>query len=1379
MNLGIWIALAGAILLHGTTLRAAAPRDESPQDAAPQKAAPQDESPQDAAGVEFFEKKIRPLLVERCFECHGGDHHKGGLSLVSRKRALAGGDSGEAITPGEPKESLLIEAISYDPDGYQMPPKGKLPQGEIALLTRWVQMGAPWPDSDDMPATSPGAESEHGSREDHWAYQPPAQSMSLPPVNDEAWIRTPVDRFILANLEKAGLRPAREAPRTVWLRRVSFDLTGLPPTPQQIEDFLTDTRPDAYERVVERLLASPQYGERWGRHWLDLVRYAETLGHEFDYDLYHAWRYRDYVVRAFNADLPYDQFVVEHLAGDLLSEPRRHPEAGFNESILGTGFFYLCEGSHSPVDVRQQQADRIDNQIDVFGKAFLGQTLACARCHDHKFDPILASDYYALAGYLKSSRYQQAFCDPPQRIQQRVEQLRALRKALATQLRRELDTPWNGQCAQAAAYLKASHEVLFGTPPESGDGASPSDRESIPPVEVVFEDFEGDTYQGWEVSGTAFGAGPQRLPLPSYQGDVGALGKGLVNSHNVRAMKTNDGPAQGDADTAGVRGGDDHLGRMVSRPFKVSHRYIHFLVGGGAHQNKTCVNLRIGDEVVLSATGRNNNRMLPHRFDVGPWAGKEARLEIVDQHRGGWGNIGVDHIVFSDRAVVFDGDAPSSPRRSVENVAAEMHLDARLLARWVEAVRVPELSGVEHPLVAWKTLADGTAGESAEAFSAARQRLAQAIQQRNSAVASAAATSVLFEDFSTGSYDDPLDGWFVTGDAFGPGPTTGGELRLGSDSNVPLEGLLPANLAYSGAVSRAAEGVLRSQSFTIEHDYIHFRAAGRGSRLNLVVDGLTLIRDPIYGGLTKSLDDDKLAWHTMKVGMWKGHRAHLELIDSPLPNPTHTLPAEVLEQRTTDGYLAVDVIRFSNDSAAGPQAPSRLAQGLVQADGPDDLDRLAGAYQRAITAAVQSWLKSDPDTNPDAGANSQADANILTDADPLANNDQITLLNWLLQHDLLPVEVLQQVGEGDTNSDPLPSRRWRALWDEIQQVERSIPAPMRALAVCDGTGEDERVFIRGNYRVLGDAASRGLPEAICDADQPRPAHGSGRLELAQRMIAPDNPLLARVMVNRIWQHHFGRGIVASPDNFGLMGRRPTHPELMDYLATQFVQQGWSIKAMHRLCVLSSTYRMASQADLEAEAQDATNQLWHRMPIRRLEAEAIRDAVLAVSGRLDLTLGGPPVPIYLTPDMRGAARPKQAGPLDGAGRRSIYLNVRRNFLVPMLMAFDFPSPLTTIGRRGTSNTPSQALVMMNNPFILEQAKLWATRLLAQEDQTTEARIQAMYLTALGREPRPSELQAATQFLSQFNGDGDPQTAGLEAWTELCHVLFNVNEFVFIN
>jgi hypothetical protein len=340
------------------------------------------------------------------------------------------------------------------------------------------------------------------------------------------------------------------------------------------------------------------------------------------------------------------------------------------------------------------------------------------------------------------------------------------------------------------------------------------------------------------------------------------------------------------------------------------------------------------------------------------------------------------------------------------------------------------------------------------------------------------------------------------------------------------------------------------------------------------------------------------------------------------------------------------------------------------------------------------------------------------------------------------------------------------------------PESRHAPSIQDGNGVDERVFVRGNPRNPGAAAPRRFLEALAGPEQMAVGRGSGRLELARQMTDPKrNPLLARVMVNRIWHHLFGQGIVASVDNFGVLGEAPSHPELLDYLADRFVRQGWSIKKMIRELVLSNTYCMASRATQEADRDDPQDVLLHRMRVRRLEGEAIRDAILAVSGRLDPKLYGPPVPIHLTPFLEGRGKPTD-GPLDGDGRRSIYLAVRRNFLSPMLLAFDTPSPFSTMGRRTVSNVPAQALILLNDPFVHQQAEVWAKRVLADK-ATDKERITGMYLAAFSRPADDGELNDCVDFLQQQAKRAGKKADDVAVWADLAHVLFNVKEFIVLH
>ena len=368
-------------------------------------ASAQDKKPTPAA-IQFFESKVRPILAQHCFECHGEKRERGGLRLDSLAAILEGGDQGPAIVPGHPEKSLLVKAINQD-GKLKMPPKNKkLTGAEIDALTQWVKMGAPWPSS-DKPATAKKGDYQISDKDRaHWSFQP-VKRPALPSVKNQAWVRNPIDAFILAKLEAKGLSPAPLAAKHELARRLYYDLTGLPPTPKEIEAFVNDAAPDAYEKLVDKLLASPHYGEKWARHWLDLVRYAETNSYERDNPKPHIWRYRDYVIRAFNQDKPYDVFLKEQLAGDEMAFPPSPPGRGAGgegnaaaDALIATGFYRLGVWDDEPVDPKQSRYDGLDDIIATIGQTMLGMTLDCARCHNHKIDPIAQKDYYKMVAFL-------------------------------------------------------------------------------------------------------------------------------------------------------------------------------------------------------------------------------------------------------------------------------------------------------------------------------------------------------------------------------------------------------------------------------------------------------------------------------------------------------------------------------------------------------------------------------------------------------------------------------------------------------------------------------------------------------------------------------------------------------------------------------------------------------------------------------------------------------------------------------------------------------------------------------------------------------------------------------------------------------------------
>ena len=859
-----------------------------------------------------------------------------------------------------------------------------------------------------------GADEFAQRRNTHWAWQPLAET--APP----AGAGHPVDAFLDARRAAAGLGRAPAAPPHAQLRRLWFDLVGLPPPRAAIERFVAEPSDAAWARQVDELLASPHYAERQARHWLDLVRYAESLGHESDFEIPNAWRYRDYVVRAYDQDLPYDQFVREHLAGDLLPEPRRDA-LGNNESVQATAAFWFAEQTHSPVDAAQHEADRIDNQLDVVGKAVLGLTIACARCHDHKFDAIRASDYYAMAGFVQSSRYVQAPLRPLDVHGDDYQQALAAQRALAT--------AWG----------------------------------------------EAATGELWEV---------------------------------VRS--------------------EEH---WCERP----------------------------------------------------------RLEPPD------------------------GEPPGEPRVTDWNP-------------------LPELLEIR-------------AGEVVIA-----------------------------------SVDGRPTDWFVTNDGFGSEPWLGPFCPDPAAKNPQLF-VLPGRFWNSAIAGPGRDGVLATRTFTIEQRYLHVRTAGQGGRLKVIVDGFHLVRDPIYGSLHRPIDDPNAHWVTFDLQNWLGKPAFLQGLDQRTPDLAD--PHRERSLHAAFAWLAVQNVVLS------PHADAPKGREIVPLPPP-------------------GW------TEP-------------------------------------PATVHEALVALRTAVDRLP-------------VSPTLPA------LADGTGRDGHVFIRGDHKRPGAAAPRRFLQALAGDAPLATGPGSGRRALAEALLSSDNPLLARVFVNRVWHHLFGRGLVRTVDNLGALGEPPSHPELLDWLARSAIAHGWSTKHVVRTLVTSAAYRQDSRRRDEAEGKDPANVLLHRQNVRRLDAEAVRDSLLAISGRLDPRRFGPPVDLPLDTLIDARGRPPRSGPLDGDGRRSLYLAVRRNFLSPLLLAFDLPTPFATVGARAVSNVPAQALALANDPFVHAECARWAGRLQRELPAAdADARIHHAYWQGFGRAPDAAELALCRGLLA---GGGD------DALADLLHTLVNTTEFLYL-
>ncbi len=901
---------------------------------------------------EFFEKNIRPVLATKCQMCHNAKAKTSGLDMSSAAAFFAGGASGSLINVESPDQSLLLKALAYD-GSLKMPPTGKLKDPEIARVREWIQMGAPWPGYDRKSAAkvvSEGGTRKHGSPladQDFqfWAFQP-VRKPAPPTVKNSAWVQSPIDAFLLAKLEEKGLPPAPQAGKTALLRRVTYDLHGLPPTEQEIRDFLADSSPNAFSKVVDRLLASPRYGEKWGRHWLDVARFADSTGNDEDHRYPYAYKYRDYVIDAFNQDLPFKQFVKEQIAGDLLPSPDGAPLN--RRGVIATGFLALGAKAIAQQDKKKMLYDVWDEQLDVMSKAFLGVTLSCARCHDHKFDPLTQKDYYGLVGMFASTR--------------------------------------------------------------------------------------------------------------------------------------------------SFRNADTHVSKLLFTPLV-----------------------------------------------------SKAEFETYEKAQAIVANKGVDISIVLDR---------------------EKHLAQE---KWIDQLPAYMI--------------------------AARKKLESA----------------------PGLDPKIIKRW----------------IRHFAESEVPRPWLDEFHKADEPAALAIAARFQES------------------SRANLA------------------------AW-ARKMANWRVRER--KQIDEK--NMLSEAPKLINEK---DGFFR-DV--FADNGPFG-----------VSARMVDSLATPAGKAELKALRAEQKKLK-----------------------------------------------------------DALP------------------PEPEMACAVEDDAPVVQKVLLRGDYNNLGDVAPKTFPLVIAGKDRLIVENGSGRRELAEWLASPANPLTARVMVNRIWQGHFGEGLVRTPDNFGKMGERPTHPELLDYLAAEFVAKGWSIKEMHRLLLNSSAYRMSSAPSPAAVAADGENRLLSRFPRRRLLVEEMRDGMLAISGKIDLAMGGTLQSGFGTDGENSNGRLSLSP--ENQVRRTVYMPLRRANLPALFNLFDFGDATTPNGKRVVTNVAPQALFLMNSKFVADQADAVAKNLLADPALDPKQKVESLYFRVLNRAPASAEVDNALSYTAAFR-QRFPKTADSDAWQSITRILLASNEFIYVD
>jgi hypothetical protein len=992
------------------------------KDVAAPEAAPADKT--------FFSEAVLQLLQKHCYECHShtGDSVEGGLVLDSRSGWAKGGDSGPALVPGKADQSLLMKAVEFEDIDLQMPPDGKLQPAEIEVFRRWIERGAYDPRT-SIPVASRNDDPKT-SATDWWSLQPVAV-VEPPDVPNKISIRNDIDCFIIDRLSREGFDQNEAADRYALLRRATFDLIGLPPTVKEIDDFINDERADAWERTIDRLLKSPHYGERWGRHWLDVARYGDSNGGDINYAHANAWRYRDYVIRAFNDDKPYDTFICEQLAGDLLP---RESEERRRELLTATGFLMLGPKMLAEVDTDKLLIDIVDEQLDVTGLAFLGMTFGCARCHDHKFDPVSTQDYYALAGIFRSTKV--------------IDVLR----------------PQNGvsEWLELDVTPAATRTVI----------AERNKQKSLIENRLA-----------------ALGSGPKVKPPGSNDAHSAVLATGL--------------------------------------PTLTSTTWSAWV--------------RIHQKQVLGAV-------------------VSANYDGADQ----------GHSLGFDSGTI--------------------------------------------PRVVWNH------GRQSHTIIAA------------------------------------------------PKPVTFGEWHHLSVTMDAERGLLKL---FVNGESVATASDVKSSAFSVVS--VGRREASRQWQFAGDIDEVVVF--------DRALTDEQI------------HSLYLKQLPAVSP-----------------------VLCWTFDKLRGNE--------IIDATGQHN--------GRLIGLAPETSLTPD-------GVEGAA----------------------------------LSITKGGSSPEPYDAEI-AELNRQLQKIEQQTPAITSVMAVAADVPVELPIYIRGSHTHPGETPIARRTPTVFDSCLPPvsvPADDNGRLQLANWIAHPDNPLTARVMVNRIWQHHFGQGLVRSASNFGTRGEQPSHPELLDWLAREFVRSGWSIKHMHRLMMNSATYRASSHTNPDSRQNDPDNRLLARYPVRRLEAEVIRDSLLTASGELDRT---PPGSLLNLPNKQRV----RISPNDdryNAFCRAVYLPVIRVRSYEMFSIFDVPDNGQHVSKRADTLVAQQALFLMNHPFVSARAQVLA-ELPGQLASSSGERIDWLSRRLYGRPATTREsdlLLVAQQQLSQQR-----ESDGIATWREMIHTMLCSNEFLFV-
>jgi hypothetical protein len=1221
-----------------------------------------------ACGEDLFVSKVEPLLRQRCFECHShGQQIKGGLVLDSKSGWERGGDSGPAVVPGQPEASLLIRAISHVEKDLQMPPKKRLSVAEIDLLKEWVRLGAPDPRqapiADAVVRADGEWEGEFQKRLDWWSLKPMGK-FTPPGVIDARGSKEPVDRFIQAALKSADLAPAPPADNATLLRRLSFVLTGLPPVAHTLP-----SSPPSYESYVETLLASPHFGERFARHWMDVVRYTDTYGYEWDNPAKGSHEYRDYLIRAFNDDIGYDQFLREQLAGDLLPSPRIHPAEQTCENLIAPMFYHLGEHRHgSSLAFNGVHQEMVNNKIDAFSKAFLATTVACSRCHDHKLEAVSQRDYYALAAIFTTPRWTTRVADAPGKNAAAIAELKELRDAI----RRELAALWTDSQALEPAKLhkwaEANRLLLEDAKPQ--DIAFPiarllSDARWIVPAEVRASAKE-----------TTFAVQPDRSILTTGSAPETdrytvqfASGPGSVKLLKLEALRHATLPGQGPGRT--------NNGNFVLKDLQI--QVTPRLASGGPGTPRS---------IALAAARASHSQ---------PGYPVESLLQPAAGRRGWATGLGPEGASYA-AVFTFAGELQLPHGADWTITLEQNHGTSHLLG----CFRL-SLGSLEEP-------ADGPQteiwNELAETWRKSRE---QAIQANRA--------------FSPA----PLEDWVFEGDGFLAGRTEEATPLVALEGDRVVSRLLPPGW-HSHALSSKLPASLRTQpQHLVPGKFVSLNLAGGEFGGHLVVDDHAFLNETVafYTNAEpqwRSFADAELRNGLQQVGL-EFSTAALNPNFPPRTRLAKGLPNDDFGYDKRSWISITGIV--THDSAGTPQDELAAFADLYESKLTDDPWERIAAW---LNAAVQRWGARQ--TQPGDRA----------------------VLDWLLAHGLL-------------SNQAAPDSKLGQLVAEYRRVESGIAYPRTVNSMDERHAMPVKypLNVRGNFDVPGELIAPASLTML------RGESVGDRLALADSLLDPEHPLTARVYVNRVWQWVFGTGLVATPDDFGRLGEAPSHPGLLDWLASEFIREGWSTKKLVRRLVMSATFRQSGQVSDAAHQRDPANRLLSHYPTRRLEAEAIRDALLAVSGRLDPRLYGRPIlPHRVAED---AKKRLFSGPLDGDGRRSIYQQMSIMAPPKFLVTFNLPDLRLPTGRRDVTNVPTQALALLNDAFVNELASHWGQRVAADRSIPVDARLHAMFRDAFARDPSAAESQRWHSALQAFGGDTPV------AWANLAHAFFNAKEFIY--